>query len=59
MATGNSRDGKPVTVGDSATICGQVTNITGSGSTASVTVLLDSGLSIVAQARDMFTQQNG
>jgi len=59
MATGNSRDGKPVTTGDYATIVGQITSISGSGSTASVTVLLDSGLSIVAQARDMFTQQNG
>lgn len=53
MATGTTRAGKPVETNDYVTLVGQVTNVSGSGPTATLTVTLaGSGNSISAQAND-------
>ena len=53
MAQGTTRAGLPVQTGDLVTLVGKVTNVTGSGPTATLTVTLDgSGNSISAQAND-------
>lgn len=44
MATGISRNGKPVNVGDLCTIVGVITAITGSGGAANITVLCQGAL---------------
>ena len=38
MATGTTRDGKPVQIGDYVSVSGVVTGVSGSGSQASLTV---------------------
>lgn len=50
--------GKPLNVGDACTIVGTITNITGSGANAVVTVtLVTSGLSISANSGDLYSKQ--
>jgi hypothetical protein len=50
-----SRDGKPINIGDTATILGTVTAVNGTGSTAVLTVtLLGSGVIVsTVQAQDV------
>ena len=47
----------PVNVGDASTLQGQVTTISGSGSTASVTAKLTSGDTVVVKAIDCYAPQ--
>ena len=55
MATGITRNGKPVQVGDLCTIVGRVTAITGSGVSANVTVecegALDGPMDVIANVQ--------
>jgi hypothetical protein len=54
MAQAVDRAGKPVNVGDGATIVGSVTAITGSGPTATIAITLaGSGVSVNVQAQDI------
>lgn len=53
-----SRSGKPVAINDQVTVSGFVTAITGTGSTASVTVqCATSGNSVVVQGADVYSAQ--
>jgi hypothetical protein len=44
MATGITRNGKPIQIGDFVTIVGTVTAVTGSGGAANITVLCQGAL---------------
>jgi hypothetical protein len=54
MATANTQQGKPVQVNDFVTLApGQVTVVSGSGVTASVTVKFNSGATVVVLGSDI------
>jgi hypothetical protein len=53
-----SRDGKPINLQDNATIVGVVTAVSGTGPTASLTILLaGSQTSVTVQAQDVAASQ--
>lgn len=52
-----SRAAKPVNNGDAVTVVGTVTNVSGTGPTATLTVLLTSGGSVSVKASDVYNAQ--
>ena len=50
----SARSGKPINIGDQATVVGFVSSVSGTGPTATVTLqLAGSGLSVNVQAQDV------
>jgi hypothetical protein len=59
MPAATSQSGKPITIGDYASISGTVTAVSGTGRAAVVTVLTPGGISLTTPlAGDMYTTQN-
>jgi hypothetical protein len=52
-----SRAGKPVQVDEGVTIVGRITGISGTGPTATITVLLTSGGSVSVTGLDVYSKQ--
>jgi len=57
MAQATTRSGKPVETGDQVTVVGNVTNVSGTGPTATLTVSTPSGQSISVQGQDVYAAQ--
>lgn len=57
MAVATTRAGKPVEVADQVTIVGAVTAISGTGPSATVTVLTESGASVNVAGSDLYAAQ--
>jgi hypothetical protein len=57
VPTATSRAGKPVNVADQVSVVATVVSISGTGGAASVTILTDSGTTVVVPAKDLYNAQ--
>ena len=53
----SSRSGKPIQVADQVSIVGAITAVSGTGPSATITVLTDAGNSISVKASDLYAAQ--
>ena len=53
----SSRSGKPIQVADQVSVVGTITAISGTGPSATVTVLTDAGNSVSVKASDLYAAQ--